>query len=254
MVNDKRIHDMASGQTSPQYHDDSGSRPVPDPTQLTTAQLERAIAALKELFQTRLDGMDKAIILLQQAADRQPTTAIVALGIESLRELMNERFKTVELQFLERDTRTEQSSRDSKVAVDAALQAQKESVNAQNISNAAAIAKSETAFTKQIDQIAALISTTSLSASEKIDDVKTSFTRIEARINTIEGRTQGSDKSGATMATIISIAVAAVAVVISAVSYVGGNRQMPASYVEQPHASGGTPNQSTITTPLRQAP
>jgi hypothetical protein len=153
---------------------DRDSRPIPDPTILTTQQLNREVASMKELFDTRLGAMDKAVGLLQAQANRSPTIGEVYAQHE-------ERFKAIAQQFSERDTRTEQTSRDSKVAVDAALQAQKESVNAQNISNAQAIAKSEAAFTKQIDQIGNLIQTMAKGIDDKIDDMKERITTIESR-------------------------------------------------------------------------
>ena len=117
-------------------------RPIPDPTVLTTQQLAVAILNLKELFESRMSAMDKAVELLQQTANRSPTVNEVYMQHE-------ERFKSIAVQFAERDIRTEQTSRDSKVAVDAALQAAKEAVGEQNKSSALAIAKSEAATTKQ---------------------------------------------------------------------------------------------------------
>src|SRR5579859_5246367 len=122
-------------------------RPVPDPTVLTTQQLQREIGTSRELvealasgmqrvFETRLDAMDKAIQLLQAETDRAP--ARIVQVVDHLRSVHDEKFRSIDKQFLERDTRTEQTSRDSKVAVDAALQAAKEAVGEQNKSNALA--------------------------------------------------------------------------------------------------------------------
>jgi hypothetical protein len=155
---------------------------MPDPTVLTTQQLLREITMLRELIETRLDGMDKAIELLQTSTDRFPT--IVNDEIKQLQELHEEKFHSIAIQFAERDTRGEQTSRDSKVAVDAALQAAKEAVGEQNKSSALAIAKSEAATTKQIDQIGFLINTTTMGINDKIEDIKT-------RISTSEGRSNG---------------------------------------------------------------
>jgi len=213
--------------------EDPISRPIinPDPTPLTTQALWREIAALKELFETRLqavetgievahgdlvrfptevqkqianlkelhdskilcnehevglirqvietrlDGMDKAMQLLQAIADAFP--ARIDEKIQSLEKVHEEKFRSIGVQFVERDTRTEQTSRDSKVAVDAALQAAKEAVGEQNRSSALAIAKSEAATAKQIDQQGLLISTTAKASDEKIDDLKERLTRIE---------------------------------------------------------------------------
>ncbi len=157
------------------------SKPIPDPTVLTTQQLQREIATSRELveskisgfkdtIETRLAAMDKAITLLQTQTDRLP--ALILDAVKQLQNLHEEKFRSIETQFVERDTRTEQTSRDSKVAVDAALQAAKEAVGEQNKSNALAIAKSEATFTKQIDQIGVLISTLQKGLDEKIDDLR----------------------------------------------------------------------------------
>src|ERR1035437_2788492 len=160
--------------------------PVPDPTVLTTQQLLREIATAREVIETRLNGMDKAIELLQASSNRFPSFVEQAVG--RLQELHEEKFRSIEVQFKERDTRTDQTSRDSKVAVDAALSAQVKSVDAQNISNSLAISKSEAGFTKQIDQIGALIQATGQRTDDKIDEIKTRLSSNEVRTNAFESR------------------------------------------------------------------
>ena len=161
----------------------SGDRyPIPDPTTLTTEQLDRSMVALRELFEARMEATDKAVVLVQTISDRVPI--LINDGVGNLRELHNERFKSIQTQFTERDIRTEQTARDSKVAVDAALQAAKEAVGEQNKSSGLAISKSEAATTKQIDQISVIINTGQKGLDDKIDDIK-------SRLTTIEGRTTG---------------------------------------------------------------
>ena len=181
-------------------------RPDPDPTVLTTQQLQREVGLLREVIDTRLDAMDKAITLLQAYTDKSPSIAVVDESVRQLEKLHSEKFKSVAQQFLERDTRTEQTSRDSKVAVDAALQAAKEAVGEQNKSNALAIAKSEAAFTKQIDQIGTLISTMSKGFDDKIDDIK-------ERLTIRDGHAKGSVDTWA----IIVGALGAVGVVVTVI-------------------------------------
>ncbi len=163
-------------------------RPVPDPTALTTQAILRELGSLREvleavidgqksLFDVRLDGMDKAIVLLQTIMDKQP--GIVDQKISTLQKLHEEKFASIGTQFIERDTRTEQTSRDSKVAVDAALQAAKEAVGEQNRSSSLAINKSEAATGKQIDQIGLLIGQNAKATDDKIDDLKERLTRME---------------------------------------------------------------------------
>lgn len=191
--------------------------PNPDPTILTTQQLLREIATSRELveskvdglqamFETRLDGMDKAIEILNKISDRAMST--IAESVSQLQKLHEEKFRSIATQFAERDTRTEQTSRDSKVAVDAALQAAKEAVGEQNKSNSLAIAKSETAFTKQIDQIGVQISTQQKGSDDKIDDIK-------SRLQSIESTKKGSDS---TWAIVIAVAGLAIAIVVALIA------------------------------------
>lgn len=207
-------------------HQGGGSTPVPDPTILTTAALTREIASLtalvtarmdgfdrahqdlissistqvehlKELHQSkidgerdqlrsRLDGMDKATELLQSLA--------VELGkrteekIDALRNIHEEKFASIQVQFRERDVRAEQTQKESKSGLETALIAAKEAVAEQNRSSALSIAKSETATMKQIDQLGVQIATSSSSANDKIADVKD-------RLNRIEGNATGSEKT-----------------------------------------------------------
>jgi serine/threonine protein kinase HipA of HipAB toxin-antitoxin module len=92
---------------SPTPSHDGGSRPIPDPTVLTTQALRREIEGLKELLIEKIKGEH---------------------------DLMVEKFEAVER------LRVEQK-RDTQSAVDAALSAAKE-----------AVAKSETAVGKQLEQ------------------------------------------------------------------------------------------------------
>lgn len=200
------------------------TRPDPDPTVLTTQALFREIGLARELveaqiggirqvFETRLDGMDKAIELLQTRSDKLP--ASIDNSVNQLQQLHGEKFASIETQFLERDTRTEQTSRDSKVAVDAALQAAKEAVGEQNKSNALAISKSEAAFTKQIDQIGVLVNSMSKAIDDKIDDIK-------GRLQAMESQKKGGSDVwaivlaiGGALIGIAGVAVAAVAIISS---------------------------------------
>ena len=201
--------------------------PNPDPSTLTTAQIAREQLALRELLEaridcfdedsklvreiieTRLDGMDKAIKLLQDTTDRLP--ARIDEKILSLKDvhgemfkaqldLMNEKFSSVQKQFEERDARTEQAAIAVKIAVDAALQAQKEAASEQSKSNAAATTKSEASTTKLIDALGATITTVTKGFDDKISDVKD-------RVNRIEGGWGGASQ-------VIGYVIAAVGVLI----------------------------------------
>jgi hypothetical protein len=128
---------------------------------------------------TRINAVEKASEVFQEGLTRVPTQ--VQQEVSHLKELHGERFRSIDTQFQERDTRTEQTARDTKTAVDAALQAAKEAVGAQNLASATAIAKSEATTTKQIDQLVTLIQTSITGLDGKITDVKDRLTLIEGR-------------------------------------------------------------------------
>jgi hypothetical protein len=168
-----------------------------DPTRLTTEQMLREVTLLRDrvdyietsnkaLMDARFDSMDSAVKLLQDFANRQPTTEAIALEVAALGKLTETDIKGIETRILERDLRVEQTAQQVKQAVDAALQAAKEAVSEQNKSNALAMAKSEAAFTKQIDQQQLLIQANTKASDEKIDDLKNRLTSME-----------GQDKGGA---------------------------------------------------------
>jgi len=208
-----------------------GMIPIPDPTILTTQQLVGAVSSLREILEARIFGMEK--LIEQLVKQEHGLNTLIENKLEALTQIQNEKFRSIEIQFKERDTRneqttrdnrlavdaalqaakeagaaidektahlqalhgerfhsistqfierdvrTEQTSRDSKVAVDAALQAAKEAVGEQNRSSALAIAKSEAATVKQIDQQGLLIQTATGALNDKIEDIKDRLTRIE---------------------------------------------------------------------------
>ena len=168
----------------------SGLVPVPDPTVLTTAALLREIDGLRErtthdnnmlrqLVEARLDANDESLKLLRTLVEKEPT--LIGEAVASLRLLHEEKFNSIGIQFKERDVRTDQTSRDSKVAVDAALKAQQEAFAEQNKSSALAISKSEAATTKQMDLIVQNIANLAKSIDDKIADIKDRLTSMESR-------------------------------------------------------------------------
>jgi hypothetical protein len=170
-------------------------RPVPDPTILTTQQLLRELSSLRELLTARLDAMDKATALLSETINRTPTA--IHTAVTNIRNVYDERFQSVErlsqerlasiaLQFRERDVRTDQAAIANASALAAALQAAKEAVAEQANAAAQAAAKTESSFTKQIDQIQVQLSTVVKGFDDKLTDLK-------ERIDRGEGADTGSN-------------------------------------------------------------
>ena len=137
--------------------------PVPDPTILTTEQLLREIASMETQMNRRFTSLDELMIAKFAAVDLAS----------------QERFASIKLQFnLVEQQRLEQKQ-DTKIAVDAALSAQKEAVKEQTIASERAIAKSETATAKVIDQQNVTSATAIAGVVGAITDLKERVGRIE---------------------------------------------------------------------------
>jgi len=170
----------------------------------------------KEIIETRLLGNDKAIELVREEAHQIPV--LIRAEVSQLKELHNEKFDSVQRQFSERDVRTEQTSKDNKVAIDAALQAQKE-----------AVAKSEVGFTKQIDGITSLLTSIQKATDDKFSDMRTLINTmqkaLDEKIDDVKARqglTEGRDKGFATSyGMMIGLGGLAVTVGLLAVGIIG---------------------------------
>jgi hypothetical protein len=190
------------------------SVPNPDPTVLTTQQLNLALSGLRDyvhgeikVLEERLRGIDVATDLLNESVNRVPTDLQLSIGrmqdlvnekfksiavqfidrdmrasgeVARTRDLIEEKFHSIEVQFAERDTRQERESRDNKIAVDAAFAAQKEAAATQDSNNTKAIDKSEKATAETISKLQDLTAAQALSLSAKIDEgLKTIADKID---------------------------------------------------------------------------
>lgn len=195
----------------------SNNTGAPDPSNATTQMILREIGALKELqaaqkelFEQRIMAIDKAVDLAHDDFVRGPTNlereiSTVMKVFDTKLEIRDERFDSVEAQFIERDQRFHQGSTDNKAAVDAALQAAKESVS-----------KSEMGFTKQIEQQGVMIHTVKSELEKRIEDVKERVTEMAAsRTGGLEVRKESRESMGAMVA--IASAVAGFVAVIASV-------------------------------------
>ena len=194
--------------------------PVPDPSLLTTQLLREGLEGLEKLITVRLDAMDAATDLRLALLHTMPTE--IDQRINHMRDvtqqrfnLDEEKFKGVEKQFMERDVRTEQASTGADQALNAALQAAKELVGAQGEASAAAAVKSETSFTKQIDQIGTIIQTL-----EKALDAR--ITELKERIDRGEGSQSGSQQTVNSRRADSSVVISIVVAVFSFVALFSG--------------------------------
>jgi hypothetical protein len=171
-------------------------------------QRKEDVDSLRDLLQTRLTALEAKLRLGFEEVKAIP--AETRAEINHLRELHEGRFTGIEQQFTERDIRADQDKRASKDALDAALLAQKEAVAQQNDANTTAATKSETSFTKQIDQIGTLIATLEKSLTDRI-------TELKERIDRGEGSSSGAFETRTERRLDAGLNYTALAVLISAV-------------------------------------
>ena len=157
-----------------------------DPTTRTLETVQREIEVLERLINTRLEAVAASAQVRMDLIHETP--GLIDDAIRHLQELQAEKFRAIDLRFVERDVRTEQSASASAQALAAALQAAKELVGAQGEASAAAAVKSETSFTKQIDQIGALVE-----SKDKATDAR--ITELKERIDRGEGGNLGAKES-----------------------------------------------------------
>src|ERR1700687_2874787 len=168
--------------------DDPNGGPGPRPPFPTPAGPRRDVSALREILQARLDGMDRATALLSETVNRTPT--VIQVEISHVRELIQEKlgtlggsaeekFKSIELQFTERDVRTNQAAIAADSALKAALQAAKEAVFEQAQAAAKAADKTELSFTKQIDLLLAQIKALGETFGDRLAELKERIDRGE---------------------------------------------------------------------------
>jgi NADH dehydrogenase/NADH:ubiquinone oxidoreductase subunit G len=198
------------------------------------------MGTLRETIEARLDGMDIATRLLADHVNRVPSD--IDRQVRHLTDLVNERMeglkaethslgKGIQLQFDERDIRSRAAEDAAKVAVNAALQAQKEAAAAQNESNAAAITKSEGATVKQIDGILALLGSNTQAINDKISAITSRLDRGEAILTTNNLAKNERRLDGGANVAIIGVGLTVVTVVVGVLGFLALH----------PGTSGSTP-------------
>lgn len=127
-------------------------RLVGDPSPRTLDSLYREVKAVEDKFNLRFAASDQAVELLQDRADRQPTTEAVNHDLDALKELTD-----TQIQGLKELVKA--MFEGNKTALDAALKTQKEASD-----------EIKVAFGKQFDNL-----------SKMIDDLKDRINRNDGR-------------------------------------------------------------------------
>jgi hypothetical protein len=186
----------------------TGSKPDPDPTVLTTQQLLREIGTSRETteailtgvktaIEARLDAMDVAIKLVHEQTEK--FGGLIEASVNQLKDIDQVKFDAIRDRFS-----------DAKSALDVALQSASKAVDAAFSAAKEAASKIEVSFTKAIEQLQTLTIAQQKATDDKIDDART-------RITTLESQKRGSSDS---MVFIVSVAGLAIAL-IAAVAAVG---------------------------------
>ncbi len=129
---------------------------------------------LREVIETRLTGMDKALELIQSKADKVPSD--MDLAINAAEDFIGEKFGAVETKFSGIDRQFGAAEKN----VATALSAAKELSSEQNRSSAAAILKSEDATKATLAGLGDRISSVEGVTLGKFEDIKQRVTIIES--------------------------------------------------------------------------
>jgi hypothetical protein len=173
--------------------------------ELTTANVDGKIAVLDERLagvRSRIDAMDKAIILLQTSNDKVPDFVrnevkqlkeVHAEKIEGAVDVVNERIKSLADVTTQQFASINDKFAEKDKAVSVGLSAQKESAAATQDSNTAATNKMEANFTALLTQGRELLAEVRKSTELQINDLKANMQALGSRLDRGEGRTSVSD-------------------------------------------------------------
>lgn len=201
-------------------HTDGGSRPVPDPTELTSKAVDALRRELIELFtkeleirDERLRGIDSATELRIRTIERIPGDVV-----RHERELTEQQFLAVAQRFDGLETRSEKVESLNKIALDAAFAAQKEAAAKQDEANQKAIDKSEKATSETLNKQADLFKSTTDALADKIEDLRARLGMIDATlVGLIQKGAGGRDATTDNRANIL----AAVTVIVAVMAIIG---------------------------------
>jgi hypothetical protein len=168
--------------------------------------IEQRISALKELLQQEIESARRAADADEKRIDlrHEAMRTEVEQRVIGAMDFCSSQFKQIETQLQRFEALRIEQKADTKAAVDAALTAQKEAVREQSESFALAVAKSEAATNKQIEQLTLTASTARDDLRRGIDDAKERITDAERTLNVRLGEVDAkanavvSEKRGAT--------------------------------------------------------
>jgi len=198
------------------YRQGGGRFPVPDPTFLTTEALRREVASLQVLIEQRIRALqdlsvqttdslkarsdEKEVRLQEQLqALESRTTDLIGQAMKNC----DTKFIQIEKQLIAVEAMRVEQKADTKAAVDAALTAQKEAVKEQTSAFREAVAKSEAATIKSIDE-----------QGRRIDDLKDANAKVESKVDAVNATATGGALTRASLFGWIAASVGVITIVI----------------------------------------
>ncbi len=146
-------------------------KPTPDPTVLTTEQLQREVSTINRELELRKASSLREMLSLEE---------LVKTLINGLDHVMSEKFVSIATTFELIEKQRVEQKKDTKDAVDAALTAQKEAVKEQTTAFGLATAKSEAAMTEQLKQLNATFTAAIKGVTDLLNDTKDRISKMEA--------------------------------------------------------------------------
>ena len=184
------------------YDGGGGNRPVPDPTVLTTEALQRGLQSERDHTDALARRLEASIVALQALGAAQDSGAA---------HVAAERFRSIEEHFRLVETQRVEQKVDTKSAVDAALIAQKEAYREQTTASERAVAKSDAATVKQIEQL-------TLTFRAGLDGLTTLLGDTKDRVGVIEATRQGGLDQHSQQQSGIGATVSVLGLVVAVVS------------------------------------
>jgi hypothetical protein len=215
--------------------DDHPSRPVPDPTTLTTAALRREISSLTE-YMLREVGALKLVIESSQAALKE----LVDTKVNAHNLLDDARFERIDVRFNTIEQHRIELKEDTTTRLNYVIEALKERADEHFKANQSLIEKSEQAADSSIAKLGDGFKTTTEAILQRIDDLKERVTKVESiKEGALEQRTEGRAITGSTVA-IVGVVITAIIFVIGLLGY-SVTRRSPTPVTPTPVVTITTP-------------
>ena len=136
----------------------------------------------REALQREVEGIHRDLAARQETRQREHATLqeLVETLLQGASQISSEKFHSIETQLNLVERQRVEQKKDTKDAVDAALQAAKEAVKEQTTASERAIAKSEAATNKQLEQLNVTFATAIKGVTDLLNDTKERVAKVES--------------------------------------------------------------------------